>query len=342
MTDAPRIWVSRLAPYKQPNDRRAVFEIAVTVIPFIASWVAMWALMQVSVWLALLMALPAGGLMVRLFIIQHDCGHGSTFSSRRANDWVGRLLGIVTLTPYDYWRHSHALHHASSGNLDKRGFGDIDTLTVEEYQARDRRGQLLYRLYRHPVVMFGIGPAYLFVFQHRFPPGAVGKGSLLLSSTLMTNIGIALVYGLLIYLVGLWTFLLIQIPIVLIGASAGVWLFYVQHQFDPAHWDRAEDWEHAHAALHGSSYYDLPKPLMWLTGNIGIHHVHHLSSRIPFHRLPQILEDYPELKDIGRITFWQSLKCVPLALWDEKAKRLISFRAARRQQRLDMAMPEAA
>ena len=334
MTDAPRIWVSRLAPYKQANDRRAIFEIVVTIIPFILCWAAMWALLQVHVLLALLVALPAAGLMVRLFIIQHDCGHNSMFASRKTNDWVGRVMGIFTLTPYDYWRHSHALHHASSGNLDKRGFGDIDTMTVGEYKALDWRGRLSYRVYRHPIVMFGIGPAYLFILQHRLPLSAIGKGGASLASVLMTNAGIAILYGILIYLVGIWAFLTIQLSIVVIGASAGVWLFYVQHQFDPAHWERQENWDHSAAALHGSSFYDLPKPLMWLTGNIGIHHVHHLSSRIPFHQLPKILKDFPELKDIGRITFWQSIKCVPLSLWDEQSKRLISFREFGRRDAL--------
>ncbi|MDI7863592.1 fatty acid desaturase [Rhizobiaceae bacterium n13] len=320
-----------MMPYKDPDDRRALFEIAATIVPFATAWVAAWALWPVHPLLALLAVFPAAGLMVRLFIIQHDCGHGSMFTSRLANDWVGRAIGVLTLTPYDYWRHSHALHHASSGNLDKRGFGDIDTLTVDEYMALSRSGRLRYRLYRHPLVMFGIGPAYLFIFRHRLPVGAMDKGPVPWVSTLATNAGIAAIYGLLIYAIGLKAFLLVQVPIVVIGASIGVWLFYVQHQFEHAHWERTEEWQRDNAALHGSSFYDLPKPLMWLTGNIGIHHVHHLSSRIPFHRLPQILKDYPELKEIGRLTFWQSLKCVPLTLWDEQSKRLISFREARRR-----------
>ena len=328
----PKNWMKRLAPYKEADNRRSFFEIAVTLIPFAALWYASLLLYQAHYLLAFLAIIPAAGLMVRLFIIQHDCGHGSTFSSTQMNDWAGRAIGVLTLTPYDYWRHSHAMHHASSGNLDKRGFGDIDTLTVEEYQALSWGGRLEYRMYRHPIVMFGIGPAYLFIFKHRLPIGAMNKGHVPWTSTLGTNAGILVLSLLLIWLAGWQAFLLIQIPIVVIGASIGVWLFYVQHQFDDTHWERAPDWQRENAALHGSSFYDLPKPLMWMTGNIGIHHVHHLSSRIPFHRLPKILRDYPELKTIGRLTFWQSLKCVPLALWDEQAKRLVSFRELRRRQ----------
>jgi omega-6 fatty acid desaturase (delta-12 desaturase) len=291
----------------------------------------MWAVSQVSLVLTLLAAIPTAGLMVRLFMIQHDCGHSALFTSRKANDWVGRIAGVLTLTPYDYWRHSHALHHAGSGNLDRRGFGDIDTLTIGEYLALGRLGRLRYRLYRHPLVMFGLGPSYLFILRHRLPFGAMKQGRMPWLSTIATDLAIAAVCGLLIYLVGLAAFLSIQLPIVMIGASVGVWLFYVQHQFERTYWERNPDWSHKTAALHGSSYYDLPRPLMWITGNIGIHHLHHLSSRIPFHRLPQVLKDHPELKQIGRLTLWQSLKCVRLTLWDEDAKRLVSFREVGRR-----------
>ncbi len=325
MTGLPQTWAARLAAYKQPDNRRAIFEIAVTIAPFIGMWLVMWALLQVSIWLALLAAIPTAGLMLRLFMVQHDCGHGAMFTSRQANDWVGRVIGVLTLTPYDYWRRAHAQHHAGSGNLDRRGIGDIDTLTIAEYLALGTLGRLKYRLYRHPIVMFGIGPAYLFILQHRLPVGAMKQGQMPWWSVVSTNLGIAAVSALLIWLVGLQAFLVIQLPIVVIGASIGVWLFYVQHQFDRTHWERNPNWRHEPAALHGSSYYDLPKPLMWITGNIGIHHLHHLSSRIPFHRLPQVLRDHPELKDVGRLTLWQSLKCVRLTLWDEDTKRLISF-----------------
>lgn len=331
MTGISQAWNARLAPYRLPDNRRAIIEIAVTALPFVALWFTMWAVSQVSLVLTLLAAIPTAGLMVRLFMIQHDCGHSALFTSRKANDWVGRIAGVLTLTPYDYWRQSHAMHHAGSGNLDRRGIGDIDTLTVGEYLALTRLGRLRYRLYRHPLVMFGLGPSYLFLLRHRLPFGAMKQGRMPWLSTIATDLAIAAVCGLLIYTVGLGAFLLIQLPIVMIGASVGVWLFYVQHQFERTHWERNPDWRHETAALHGSSYYDLPRPLMWITGNIGIHHLHHLASRIPFHRLPKVLEDHPELKQIGRLTLWQSLKCVRLTLWDEDAKRLVSFREVGRK-----------
>lgn len=332
MKDATaKLWVQRLAPYRTPDDRRASFEVVLTIGLFVGLWVAMWSLIGISELAILALTIPTAGLMVRLFIIQHDCGHAAMFSSSKWNDRVGRALGILTLTPYDYWRRSHALHHSASGNLDRRGIGDIDTLTVDEYLALSRMGRIKYRLYRHPLVMFGLGPAYLFLLQHRLPLTALKEDRAALRNVIATNVGILVVWVGLALLIGVGPFLLIQLPVTLIGASIGVWLFYVQHQFDPTHWDRSPDWNREHAALHGSSFYDLPKPLMWMTGNIGIHHVHHLSSRIPFHRLPQVMRDFPELKQIGRLTLWQSIKCVPLALWDEKARRLISFRQLRAQ-----------
>ena len=264
-------------------------------------------------------------------MIQHDCGHSSFFRARRANDWIGRIIGVLTFTPYDFWRRSHALHHAGSGNLDRRGIGDIDTLTVEEYRKLGRWGRLRYRLYRHPVVMFGLGPAYLFLLRHRLPVGDMKGGSMPWTSTLATNVGIVAASAGMIYLVGFTQFLVIQIPLVILAASAGVWLFYVQHQFETTHWEEGQKWRHDTAALEGSSYYDLPPVLMWFTGNIGVHHLHHLSSRIPFYRLTKVLKSYPELKGIGRLTMMESFRCVRLALWDEKARRLISFRQMRLQ-----------
>ena len=274
--------------------------------------------------------IPAGGLLVRLFIIQHDCGHQSMFSNRRANDWVGRFIGILTLTPYDHWKRGHALHHAGSGNLDRRGMGDdILTMTVAEYKAASSWGRFKYRFYRHPLVMFGIGPAFVFFLVNRLPFGAMKNGVKPWASALLTNLGVVILYGALIWAVGWKIFVLIQIPTVLVAASIGVWMFYVQHQFDETHWSRTGEWDREHAALQGSSYYDLPKWLMWMTGNIGVHHVHHLSSRIPFYQLPRILKAHPELKSVGRLTFIQSLKCVKLALWDEMNQRMVSFRAAK-------------
>ncbi len=289
----------------------------------------MWVGLDRGYWLTLILAIPAGGFLVRMFMIQHDCSHGSFFSERRANDWMGRFIGVLTLTPYDFWQHTHALHHAGSGNLDHRGFGDVDTLTVAEYQARPLWGRLKYRLYRHPAIMFGVGPAYLFILQHRLPIGLMHRGWRPWASTMGTNVAILAIASLLIWLIGFKTFFLIQLPILLIAATAGVWLFFVQHQFEHTVWESGSDWDRQEAALHGSSHYDLPAFLRWFTGNIGVHHVHHLCSKIPFYRLQNVLRDYPELRDMGRLTLLESFHCVRLVLWDETQRRLISFKEAR-------------
>jgi omega-6 fatty acid desaturase (delta-12 desaturase) len=317
--------LGRLRQYQAPRNRRAILELGLTAALFVGAWLVMMLLSRHNYWLALAMAVPTAGLLVRLFIIQHDCGHGAMFSSRRANDWTGRLIGAVTLTPYDMWRHSHAIHHAGSGNLDRRGIGDITTLTVCEYQGLGLFMRMGYRIYRHPLVMFGIGPAYLFILQHRLPFGAMRNGLMPWASTMGTNAAIVAISGLLIWLLGLETYLLLHLPVVLLGASFGVWLFYVQHQFETTFWERKPDWSHPVAALHGSSFYDLPQPLMWLTGNIGIHHVHHLCSRIPFYRLSEALAAHPDLEQTGRITLSESIAGTRLTLWDEERKRLVSF-----------------
>ena len=274
----------------------------------------------------MLLVVPAAGFLVRLFMIQHDCGHGSFFPHRLANDWVGRVIGVLTLTPYDFWRRAHAHHHAGSGNLDRRGLGDIDTLTVREFLALPRWRRLRYRLYRHPVVMFGAGPAYLFLLRHRVPAGMMRGGWEPWLSTMATNAGIAILAAMMIWLVGLGPFLLVHLPIALLAASIGVWLFYVQHQFEDTFWAHDEGWNFHAAALQGSSHYDLPGVLRWFTANIGVHHVHHLSSRIPYYRLPRVLRDHPQLAAVGRLTLLQSLGCVRRVLWDEQGRQLISFR----------------
>lgn len=325
-------WAARLAQYNQPADRRGVFELGLTLVLFVVGWLACWIALKYSVLLALLLTIPTAGLLLRLFAIQHDCGHGALFSSNRVNDWVGRCLGVLTLTPYEYWRHCHALHHASSGNLDRRGFGDIDTITVDEYEALSFWGRLRYRLYRNPFVLFGIGPVYVFLLKQRLPFELLGKGLKPWVSTLGTNLAVLCLFATVISIFGWQAFLTIHLPVVLVAASAGVWLFYVQHQYEDTRWDRQKEWKREHAALHGSSFYDLPQPLMWFSANIGVHHVHHLSAGIPFHRLPKIIRDYPELRQIGRLTIAESLRCVPLALWDEKSREIISFRTWRERR----------
>jgi omega-6 fatty acid desaturase (delta-12 desaturase) len=288
--------------------------------------------LQYGYWLTLLLAVPAAGLVVRLFMIQHDCGHGAFFRSRAANDMIGRMIGVLTLTPYAQWRKAHAIHHATSGNLDRRGIGDVDVLTVREYLALPPWRRLAYRLYRHPLVFFGIGPTYLFVLKHRFPLKLRrGRGEEL-ASVMATNAAVAAAVVLGMALFGVGEFLLVQAPVTVLASSVGVWLFYVQHQFEHTYWRREAEWNFHVAALRGSSHYHLPAVLRWFTANIGLHHVHHLCSRIPNYRLGECLAANPALDGIGRLNFMESLKCVRLTLWDEAQKRLVSFRHLRERR----------
>jgi omega-6 fatty acid desaturase (delta-12 desaturase) len=318
-----------VAAFRQPDDVRGGFELAVSGIPLIALWLLMWLALDVHYALTLLLAIPAAGFLLRLFLIQHDCGHGAFFKGRRTNDWVGRCIGVLTLSPYDFWRRTHAMHHASTGNLDRRGIGDVDTLTVREYAELGRWARIGYRLYRHPVVMFGVGPAYLFFLRYRLPLGLMRVGWRPWASTMATNGAIAALAAVLILMVGVRAFLLIQLPITLIAASIGVWLFYVQHQFEFTLWKKHQEWDFKEAALYGSSHYVLPRVIRWFTANIGVHHVHHLCSTIPFYRLPAVLRALPELENVNRLTFRRSLATVKLVLWDEDDGRLLSFREAR-------------
>jgi omega-6 fatty acid desaturase (delta-12 desaturase) len=294
----------------------------------------MWATLDLGYWVGLLLAVPAAGFLVRLFMIQHDCGHGAFFHHRLVNDSIGRVIGVLTLTPYDYWRRTHAIHHSTSGNLDRRGIGDVDTLTVHEYLALSRWRRLCYRVYRHPIIMFGLGPAFLFIVQHRLPFGLMRAGWRPWLSVMGTNVAIAAVVAVMIWLIGVIPFLLVHLPIMLLAGSVGVWLFYVQHQFEETEWARDSAWQLHDVALHGSSYYDLPSVLRWFTANIGVHHIHHLCSRIPYYRLPRVLRDYPKLGVIGRLTLGQSFRCVRLVLWDEDQQRLVSFHEVRQRHAL--------
>ena len=328
-TISAKDWVPILTPYREQSRIRSVSEIALTAGLFTIAWLVMLASLQVGYWLTLLLAVPTAGLLVRMFVIQHDCGHGSFFRRKTTNDWVGRAIGVVTLTPYDPWRRSHAIHHASSGNLERRGIGDVKTLTVREYQSRSWWSRMQYRLYRNPLILFGIGPVYQFLIEHRLPVGYMKDGWAPWISTMATNVALAAITGLVIWAVGIVPFLLVHIPVIVLAGSFGVWLFYVQHQFDATQWEREEDWNVQEAAFHGSSHYDLPVILRWFTANIGAHHIHHLCARIPFYRLYEVIGDHPELASIGRLTLWESLRSVRLALWDEDARQLISFADAR-------------
>lgn len=320
--------IGDLKAFSRPQPWRSLVELAITLVPFLLICGGLLVAVEAGHLIALMLTVPAGLLLLRLFLIQHDCGHGSFFSGRLANDWLGRSLGVLTFTPYDCWRRSHALHHAGTGNLDGRGFGDVDTLTVREFRERGRWGQLAYRVYRHPLVLLGLGPAYLFLLRHRLPIGLMTAGRVYWVSAIATNVVTALLLAGLAIQFSFVTLVLTLLPVLLIAASTGVWLFYIQHQFEEAHWESSPAWSFHEAALHGSSHLDLPPILRWFTANIGIHHVHHLASRIPYYRLPEALEAHPHLKTLNRFTAMETLPTWRLALWDEDKRRLVSFRCA--------------
>ncbi|MGX9354734.1 fatty acid desaturase [Roseobacteraceae bacterium S113] len=321
-------WVGILAQYREPSSFRSCIELVITIGPFVLLWAVAWWSLSYSYWLTLAIALFNAAFLLRLFAIQHDCGHGAFFKNRGASDWIGRVIGVLTLTPYDVWRRSHSIHHSSAGNLERRGIGDVHTLTVAEYGELSRLNRVLYRLYRNPIVLFGLGPGYLFLLQNRVPLGFMKTGKYWLSA-MSTNMGILAVLAAIIYFGGLMPVLLIFLPTTLLAATAGVWLFYVQHQFETTCWENDADWQLHEAALHGSSHYVMPAVLQWFTANIGIHHVHHLYSRIPFYRLPEVLRDHRALAEGNRMTIRESVANARLHLWDEESRTLLSFADAR-------------
>jgi len=329
---APKEWVKTLSAYRDPSTLRSWVELGITVGPFVILWVMAWISLSVSYWLTFAIAVVNGAFLLRLFVIQHDCGHGAFFNNRNLSDWLGRVLGVLTLTPYDVWRRTHAIHHGAAGNLARRGIGDVHTLTVTEYVQLSPLNRLKYRLYRHPIVLFGLGPGYLFLLQNRVPLGLM-KGPRYWVSAMGTNAALLAVLAIMVYFGGLMPVLLIFLPSTLLAATAGVWLFYVQHQFEDTQWDAEEDWQLHDAALHGSSHYVLPSVLQWLSANIGIHHVHHLYSRIPFYRLPEVLRDHGELATGNRMTIRESFGNARLKLWDEHTQRLLSFAQVRARNR---------
>ncbi len=329
MTETLKQRVRRLAAhcqkYRGPVTRLAVLQLATTLVPLALIVVAMFATVRDHYWATILLAIPAAGLLVRAFIIQHDCGHGSFLASRKLNDLLGRCMSVLTMAPYGLWRREHAQHHASSGNLDRRGAGDIDTMTVKEYLAQPPLEKLRYRLYRHPLFLFGFGVPFYFMVLQRTPWLHALAPSESWKSVMGLNAALIAFYGPLIYAFGLSDVLWVALPILHVAAAAGGWLFFIQHQFEEAHWDQAESWDFQVAALLGSSFYDLPKVLNWFTGNIGLHHIHHLNSMIPNYRLQACLEASPELQSINRMTLRESLACAQLKLWDEDARCMIRF-----------------
>lgn len=316
-----------LAAYARADSRQAVLQLVNTLVPYTALWVVLVYLADRGYPIAAILPLIflASLFLVRIFIIFHDCSHNSFFPSRRANTVLGYVTGILTFTPFTYWQHNHLVHHGSYADLDRRGVGDVWTLTVEEYLASPRKTQLAYRLYRSPLVFLGIGPGYSFLIAQRLVRLWDGKKER--HSARVTNLAIVAVVSAAGLVMGFRTYLLIQLPIILIGGALGVWLFYVQHQFDGVYWSRHENWDPVKAALHGSSYYKLPKVLQWFSGNIGLHPVHHLLPRIPNYRLQESLDASSVMQMMKPLTIRKSLRSFSLNLWDEKQQKLVSFRS---------------
>lgn len=323
-------WQQAVKEYAHADNRRAVIQVLDTVIPYVGLWIVMYYSLSLPYWITLLLAFPTAGFMIRVFIQFHDAGHGSFFSSAKANEFWGIVTGLMTFTPFYDWRQAHAMHHATAGDLDRRGIGDVVTLTVEEYRALSRLERLKYRLYRNPLVMFGVGPLASFLIFHRIPRKGASKRERW--SVHLTSLGLAALVTTLILAMGLNEYLMIQIPVLMIAGVAGIWLFYVQHQFEGVYWKRRPDWDYMDAALQGSSYYRLPRVLQWFSGNIGIHHIHHLSPRIPNYHLQACYEATPDFH-IEPITLWKSLHSLKFRLYDEANTRLIGFREAHRMLR---------
>jgi acyl-lipid omega-6 desaturase (Delta-12 desaturase) len=324
-------WRQIVARYQQPSTGKSVLQLCTTLIPLFATFVAMYFAYQVSYWLVLPLAVVAAGFLIRSFIIMHDCGHGSFFRSRRANDIVGYLTGVLTLTPYTQWRRDHAIHHATSGHLEERGFGDIHTLTVKEYLALSPWRRFTYRLYRNPVVLLGFGPLWLMVKQRLHTPGSAGRKEIV--GVHATNLTILGLFFLISLLIGPLTLVVLYVPAMMIAGAAGIWLFYVQHQFEDTYWASAPEWDYATAAVDGSSFYRLPRVLDWITGSIGFHHVHHLSPRIPNYNLRKCHEENAVFHRARVLTMWESVRTFSLKVFDEERKRLIGWRELRRLRR---------
>ena len=316
-----------LHPYAQPNLGRSLLDIGTSIVPYLALSVLMYLTLDVSTLLTLALAIPAAGFLVRTFIVFHDCAHGALMPSKRANAYVGRVAGLMVLAPFERWRHDHAIHHATSGDLDRRGVGDVPTITIREYQARSWRGRLGYRMVRNPIVMFGLGP----IFAMMIGPRIVTRSQRprMRHSVLLTDLALLAVGGGLWWLIGIDSLLLVWMPAAMLAGSAGIWLFYVQHQFEDAYWQNPGEWSYTEAALRGSSYLKLPKVLQFFTGNIGLHHVHHLNARIPNYNLQRAHDENPVFEDVPVLSFSQALRTVNLKLWDEDSGKLVTFAQAR-------------
>jgi omega-6 fatty acid desaturase (delta-12 desaturase) len=320
-------WYQAIGKYANSDLSKSLWQLLDTFVPYCVLWTLMIYTVQrgYPYWITLVLAVVAGGILVRVFILFHDCCHGSFFASRRANTILGYVSGILTFTPFADWRHAHNMHHATAGDLDRRGVGDIWTMTTAEYLAAPQRRRVAYRIYRNPFVLLGPGAALLFLFFQRFSTKGAGKRER--RSVLLTNVALLAIIGTASLTIGFQTYLLIQLPVILIGASLGLWLFYIQHQFESVYWVRHESWDPMKVALKGSSYFKLPKILQWFSGDIGLHHVHHARPSIPNYNLQRCHDDTPDFHAIKPVTIRTSIKSLGLALYDEKQQKLISFRS---------------
>ncbi|WAH35229.1 fatty acid desaturase [Alicyclobacillus dauci] len=317
-------WKSDIAPYQSSNIRKSLWQLINTIVPFFVLWYLAYLSLSLSVWITLALTVPASGLLVRIFVIFHDCCHHSFFKSRWANEIVGMLTGLLTFFPYHQWKYEHSVHHATNGNLTRRGTGDILTLTVDEYLALPLFRRVYYRLYRNPFVMFGLGPILILLILYRFNRKGAGRRERL--STHLTSVALIGMVGLFCWLLGWQSFLLVEGPILYLSGMAGIWLFYVQHQFEDSYFEKTENWNYVSAALHGSSFYKLPKILQWITGNIGFHHIHHLGPRIPNYHLQRLYDDHLYLQDVPTIGLFSSLRSLRYRVWDEENKKFIGFK----------------
>jgi len=331
MSNSVSSWKAIVARYQKPSISRGVWQVLNSLLPYAGLWVLMYFTVHISWWLTVPLAILAAGFLVRIFIIFHDCGHGSFFKSQRANQFLGTITGFLAFTPYFHWRWEHSVHHATSGDLDRRGTGDVWTLTVQEYLESSRWKRFAYRLARNPVILFVIAPLFLFLVRERFVTDGAGKKER--RSVYLTNFALAAMILALSMAFGWEAYLIIQLIVVGVGTSVGVWLFYVQHQFEGVYWERSDEWDYATAALKGSSFYKLPKILQWFSGNIGFHHIHHLSPRIPNYHLEKCHEAEPLFQTVKPVTLWSSLKSFTFRLWDEKERKLVGFRHLRMLRR---------
>jgi omega-6 fatty acid desaturase (delta-12 desaturase) len=316
-----------LVRFQRPSTVRAIWQLASTILPYVGLWVAMYYVLQISLWVAAALAMLAGTLLVRVFIFFHDCGHGSFFKSHWANAITGFICGVLTFTPYYHWRWQHAIHHGSSGHLDKRGVGDIWTMTVQEYLDSTRWKRFSYRFQRNPFVLFVIAPLYIFLIRQRF--AAADASPRERGSVWLMNLALLMVVVAMSWLFGFWNYLLLHLVAWMVAGASGIWLFYIQHQFEDAYWERAEQWDYTVAALQGSSYYRLPRVLQWLSGNIGFHHIHHLSPSIPNYNLERCHRADPVFQRVKPITLFGSLKSLRYRLWDEPSRKLVGFARVR-------------